>query len=280
MEQQKSDTMRVLFIGAHPDDPDIIGGGTAIRFVEAGADVRFLSLTNGDKGHHRLSPIMLATRRLHEAQQSAAVLGIREYRILTTHDCELEATLDNRKAVTRIIRQFAPHLIFTHRTCDYHPDHRATGTLVMDSAYLLGVPHWCPDTPIPPTHPAIYLMRDSFTYPRPLRPDVIVPVDKEMPRLADAILCHASQFLEWLPFDMGIADEVPPQDDMEARRAFIVRHWMKPRKAADADKLRPLLTERFGESQGRAIQYVEYYELSEYGYQPTAEEQQALFPFL
>ena len=280
MEQTKPNQLRVLFIGAHPDDPDVIGGGTAIRFAEAGADVRFVSLTNGDKGHHTLSPILLANRRLAEARQSAAVLGIREYRVLSTHDCELEATLDNRKAVTRIIRQFAPHLIFTHRTCDYHPDHRATGTLVMDSAYLLGVPHWCPDTPIPSVRPAIYLMRDPFTYPRPLRPDVIVPIDNEMPRLVDAILCHASQFLEWLPFDMGIASEVPPADDVEARRTFIVKLWMEPRKNAEADRLRSLLIARFGEERGRSIRSVEFFELSEYGYRPTAEEQRTLFPFL
>ena len=112
-----------------------------------------------------MMPEALAIRRYQEAQRSKAILGVEEYRVLNHHDCELEVTLEMRKEVTRMIREFSPHLVFTHRIYDYHADHRATGTLVMDSAYLLGVPLWCPETPIPTVKPAIYFLRDTFIQP-------------------------------------------------------------------------------------------------------------------
>lgn len=280
MNKVEPQDLRVMIIGAHPDDPDITGGGLALNFVKVGATVKLVSMCNGDKGHMSMSPEALAARRYQEAQRSKAILGVDEYRVLNHHDCELEVTLEMRKEVTRLIRGFAPHLVITHRTCDYHADHRAVGTLVMDSAYLLGVPLWCPETPIPSVKPAIYFLRDSFRKPSELRPDVILRIDDVMEQLIEALCSHESQFFEWLVFDKGLEADLPPPDDREGRKAFIMKHWMVPRKSYDAQRFRARLVEVYGEAEAERIRYAEAYELSEYGYQPTPEEQSWLFPFL
>jgi len=278
MQVIRPSELRVMIIGAHPDDPDITGGGIALKYVKAGATVKLVSLCNGDKGHMSMSPEALAARRQGEAQRSRAVLGVDEYRVLAHHDCEIEVTLEMRKEVTRLIRAFAPHVIFTHRTCDYHADHRAVGTLVMDSAYLLGVPLWCPETPVSAVKPAIYFLRDAFTHPSELRPDIVVDVGAEMDQLLTALCAHESQFFEWLVFDKQIAEPVP--STLEGRKAFIERHWMAPRKTYDAERFRARLAEVYGAQRAARVRYAEPYELSEYGYQPSAAEVNQLFPFM
>ena len=270
--------LRVMIIGAHPDDPDITGGGLALNFVKVGATVKLVAMCNGDKGHMTMTPEALAARRYQEAQRSKAILGIQEYRILDHHDGELEVTLDMRREVTRIIREFAPHLVFTHRTCDYHADHRAVGTLVMDSAYLLGVPLWCPETPIPAVKPAIYFLRDAFRQPAELRPDIVLDIGMEMDQLLTALCSHESQFFEWLVFDKRITEPVPA--DLAGRKAFIDKYWMVPRKRYDAERFRSRSETVYGEERASQIHYAEAYELSEYGYQPNADEVKQLFPFL
>jgi len=270
--------LRVMIIGAHPDDPDITGGGLALNFVKAGATVKLVSMCNGDKGHMTMKPEALAVRRYQEAQKSKSVLGVDEYRVVDHHDCELEVTLEMRKEMTRLIREFAPHLVFTHRTCDYHADHRAVGTLVMDSAYLLGVPLWCPETPVPAVTPVIYFLRDAFTQPAELRPDIVIDVGEEMDQLLTALCSHESQFFEWLVFDKRITDPVP--SGLEGRKAFIEKHWMIPRKGFDAERFRARLEAVYGVDRARRIRYAEAYELSAYGRQPTSEEVRQMFPFL
>ena len=270
--------LRVLIIGAHPDDPDITGGGIALKYVKSGATVKLVAMCNGDKGHQSMAPEALAARRYQEAQRCKAILGVDEYRILSHHDCEIEVTLEMRKEMTRLIRAFAPHVIFTHRTCDYHADHRAVGTLVMDSAYLLGVPLWCPESPVPAVKPAICFLRDAFTHPAELRPDIVVDIGDEMDQLLTALCSHESQFFEWLVFDKRIEEPVPSA--LEGRKAFIEKHWMIPRKTYDAKRFRSRLEAVYGKEKAAGIRYAEAYELSEYGYQPSAEELKRLFPFV
>ncbi|MBQ9430339.1 MAG: PIG-L family deacetylase [Kiritimatiellae bacterium] len=260
--------LRVMVIGAHPDDPDVYAAGTAVKYVSEGARVVFLSLTNGDKGHRELSPPELAARRKGEAKHAAETLGIEDYLVLDHPDCELEATLENRWELIRIIRKFAPHVIFTHRTCDYHADHRACGTLVMDATYLLGVPHCCPDTPIPNVAPVVFFLRDIFTVPREFRCDVAVDVGAVKDVMADGLLCHVSQFLEWLPPENeGAVEALPkPGAPVEERRAFVRRFWHDARQGQDVKRF------------DLPFEYAECFELSEYGRTPSASELQGLFP--
>lgn len=259
--------LRVMAIGAHPDDPDVNMAGTIRKFVLEGARVRMVSVLNGDKGHRTMPPDELSKRRYAEAQASARVLGVEKYLVLGGHDCELEVTMEWKKKLTKVIREFAPHLIFTHRTCDYHADHRAVAQLVMDVAYFLKVPYWCPEVPVPDVMPAVFFMRDRFTMPRELRPDVVLDVTDVQDVAADALCCHESQFFEWLPPEIpGAQAENPGKDgSIEAKRAFVKKYWFS-RKRLDARRF------------NLEFEYPEVFELSEYGRQPSSAELQEMFP--
>lgn len=259
--------VRVLVVGAHPDDPDINFGGSAVRFSREGATVRFLSVCNGSKGHRVLSEEALAERRFGEMQRSAAILGVEKYTTLGCPDCELEATMAWKKRVTQAIREFAPHLVFTHRTCDYHADHRACGQILMDITYFLKVPHWCPDVPEPEVAPAVFFLRDKFTSPREMRPDVAVDVTSVQDVQADALSCHESQVFEWLPNEYPGATEDNPgvSGSIEAKRAYIKKYWFA-RKVFDAKRF------------NLPFVYPEVFEVSEYGRQLSSEEIRDVFP--
>ncbi len=276
----KQNELRVMIIGAHPDDPDITAGGLAYKFAQCGARVRLVAICNGSKGHMQMKSKEIAIRRYGEAQQAKEILGVEEYRIFPHEDCEIEVTLAQRMEMTRLIREFAPHLVFTHRICDYHVDHRTVGTLVMDTSYLLGVPLWCPDVPIPSVMPAIYFLSDAFRTPSELRPDILFSIDDVKDTILNAMNCHQSQFFEWLAFDKKIEHEIPSATDLPARKAFMEKYWLVPKKGFDAMRFRSRLEALYGKDEAAKIQYVEAFELSEYGYQPTPEELPNLFPFL
>lgn len=270
--------LRVMVIGAHPDDCEICAGGTILKFQAAGAVVNMVSFLNGDKGHMSMQPEALKARRLAETQRVKEILGVSAYLVLPDNeDGELMPSIEMRKTMTRLIRAFDPHVIFTHRTCDYHADHRAVGVLVQDAAYLLGVPLWCPETPIPQNKPALFYMSDAFKTPAELRPDIVVDIDAEMGRSLEALCAHESQFFEWLRFDRRITEEVPAS--LEGRKAFIAKYWLNERKEGDANRFRTQLIARYG-AHGKRVRFAEAFELSEYGHLPTAKELSALFPFL
>ena len=259
---------RAMFIVAHPDDADIHAGAMVAKLAGQGARVRIVALCNGDKGHHAMTSAALAARRYAESRRAAAVFGVEDYLVLPCPDCEIEATLARRAEVTRIIRRFAPHVVFTHRTCDYHADHRATGTLVTDAAYLLGVPLWCPDVPRPTVLPSVYCITDDFTVPRPLRPDLLIASDPHREKVLDAIACHESQVYEWLPWDRR-QQNVPDRSDTAACRAFLEREWFAA-KRNDAARFAAAWREQYP---GIPLpDGVEAYELSEYARPPTPEE--------
>lgn len=259
--------MRIMVIGAHPDDADLTCGCTAISFAKRGARVKFVSVTNGDKGHQTMSPPELARRRKKETEASAKRFGIEEYIVMGAPDCELEASLEWRKKMIRTIREFSPHIIFTHRTCDYHADHRATGQLVMDATYLLVVPNFCPETPEAKVYPAVFFLRDKFTTPRTIRPDVAVNSAPMLDQWAEAVSSHESQFFEWLPRENKKCSEANPGADapMSVKKEFIKRFWAR-RKFDDAKRF------------NLPFEQAEVFEMSEYGKQLTRKELLAIFP--
>src|SRR5688572_18905519 len=130
----------LLVFGAHPDDCEFTAGGLAALYAQIGGRVCFVSMTNGDAGHQSLGGATLARIRREEARAAAAVIGI-ESRVLENHDGELLPTLDRRREVIRLIREWQPELILTPRPYDYHPDHRYTSILVQDAAYMVTVPN-------------------------------------------------------------------------------------------------------------------------------------------
>lgn len=258
---------RYLVISAHPDDGDLIFGGTGIRLARMGHLVRLVSVTNGNAGHQSMNPAALAARRYAETQRAAAEAGF-EYRVLGYNDGRLEVTLDAREELIRLIRTFRPDVVVTHRTCDYHADHRAVAQLVQDAAFLIGVPLCCPDTP-PADHQVVFLLsHDNFTTPRPSRIDAAVATDDALEQKISMLMHHESQFFEWLPWIKGVRDFNASSWSDAEKRKWIYDNWIAPRDRERADKGRELLA-RFGSGGAR---YAELFELSEYGAQPSAEE--------
>ena len=254
---------RFMFFGAHPDDADLLFGGTAIKLARAGHAVKLVATCNGDCGHHRMRRAELAARRYLETQASAAVAGIAEYQVLDNHDCEIECTLENRKEIIRIIRRFEPDVVISHRPVAYHADHRNTAQLVMDSAYLVGVPRFCEDTAIPSQAPVFAYSYDRFVDPRPIRPDAAVEIDSVLETKLAMLDCHVSQFYEWLPFDKGYKDFNHLAMTVEQKREWLLTNW-GARFQASADLGRDTLVKTYGDK-GKAVTYAEVFEFSPYG---------------
>ncbi len=266
--------LRILVFGAHPDDCDVKAGGVAVKYAALDHQVRFVSVTNGDAGHHEIGGVELARRRRAESEAAGAIAGI-EYHVMDNHDGELEPTLENRKKIIRMIRTYTPDLILTHRPNDYHPDHRYTSVLVQDSAYMVTVPNICTDIPALSHNPVIAYLSDTFEKPYPFSPDVVVDIDDVVDKKIDMLHCHTSQMYEWLPYNAGRLDEVPetPQDR---------RKWLEHRTArfeSVANRYRDLLITRYGEERGSKVKYAEAFESCEYGSPLTEDNIPVLFPF-
>lgn len=267
--------LRILIIGAHPDDCEYKAGGTAALYRQLGHTVRFVSVTNGDAGHHEMENAELAQRRLFETVASGGICGV-EYEVLGHHDGCLEPSIPVRFELIGLIREFRPDLILTHRPNDYHPDHRVTSQLVCDAAYLVTVPLISPNVPHLKVNPVIAFLSDDFQRPYPFQPHVVVDVTSVVEKIIDMHDAHVSQFYEWLPYNQGILDQVPtgPRERKEWLGEIV-----KQRLSNTANKYRDQLISRYGEAKARKIQYAEAFEGCEYGSPLTPENVLRLFPF-
>ena len=245
---------RFLVIGAHPDDCDLLAAGLAMKMLQKGHEVFFLSATDGSAGHQTMSRKELAERRYEECRQAGEVLGL-HYETLPIPDGELTADLQCRAMLMRRIREIAPDVILTHRTCDYHPDHRACGQLVMDCSYLVGVPLFCPEVPALRKAPVILSMWDHFTNPVPFRADLCVPIDDVVECKIDATLSHVSQFYEWLPW-IGGWDDIENAPTFEEKTELL--HKQMHNRFSRPAKLYP-------DKLPEGTQYAEAFEWNEYG---------------
>jgi len=264
--------LNIIAFGAHPDDCDIRAGGTAAKWVAAGHKVRFVSVTNGDAGHQTEGGGALAVRRRKEAQEAGKRIGV-EYIVLDNHDGELLPTLDVRLQVIRQMRLANADLVLAPRPNDYHPDHRYTGVLVQDAAYMVTVPNVAPDTPSLRKNPVFMYFQDGFQRPNPFRPDVAVSIDDTIDKKVDMLDAHVSQFYEWLPWHAGVLEQVPK--DAAGRKA-----WLKKQRGGTVSQaVRQALEKWYGAERAGKTQHAEAFELCEYGSRPNEAEIRRLFPF-
>ncbi|MDD4267408.1 MAG: PIG-L family deacetylase [Pirellulaceae bacterium] len=274
-EGQQGGTLRILVFGAHPDDCEIRCGGVAVLWSARGDLVKFVSTTNGDIGHWGMAGGPLAVRRTNEVQAAAAVLGITT-EVLDIHDGEILPTLENRKMFTRLIREWEADIVIGHRPNDYHPDHRYTGILMQDSAYMVTVPFFCPDIPPLKKNPVFLYSADGFQRPNPFQADIVVSIDSVIEKKLDALVLIESQFIEGGA--NGSAETSPKTvDERDAKKAQ-VRESFKRRFAATANQWREKLVELYGQDAGSNVQYAEAFEICEYGRRPSKEEILKLFP--
>ncbi len=268
---QQPTPLQVIAFGAHPDDCDIRAGGTAAKWAAAGHHVRFVAVTNGDAGHQSQGGGALAARRRAEAQEAGRRIGV-EYVVLDNHDGELLPELKIREQIIRQIRQWKADLVLAPRPNDYHPDHRYTGVLIQDAAFMVTVPNVASDTPALRKNPVFMYFEDGFKKPAPFTPDVAVSIDDTFDKKVDMLDAHVSQVYEWLPWLAGRLEEVPK--DATQRRAWLA----KERTPKITDAVRAALTKYYGAAAGK-VQHAEAFEICEYGRQPDEADIRRLFPF-
>ena len=270
--------LRIVVFGAHPDDAEFKAGGTAAKWAKLGHHVKLCSVTNGDIGHWQMAGGPLALRRAAESAAVAKKLGVTS-QVLDIHDGELEPTLENRRLITKVIREWKADLVISHRPWDYHPDHRYVGILVQDAAFMVTVPFFCPDTPHLKKNPVFMYSSDGFLKPYPFKPDMVVAVDDVFDAKVDALHELESQVYEGgASGNEEFMRPVPPAKDVAGRKAWLKQRW-HGRQSVEADRYRGDLVRLYGDEKGKAVKYAEAFELCEYGRRPTATEFNQLFPF-
>ncbi len=268
--------LRIIAFGAHPDDCEIRAGGVAAMWAAQGHHVKFVSTTNGDIGHWKEAGGPLAKRRTAEVQKAAKILGI-ETEVLDIHDGELMPTLENRKTFIRLIREWKADIVLGPRTNDYHPDHRYTGVLVQDAAFMVTVPFICPDVPHLKTNPVFLYFSDRFQKPNPFEPSLVVAIDDVIEKKLHSLVILESQFVEG-----GVSgnESMVPKNEKERAAAYRrVSQRFRSRFESTANKYRAKLIETYGKRKGKQVRCAEAFEVCEYGRRPSAAELKKLFPF-
>jgi len=268
--------LRIIAFGAHPDDCEIQAGGTAAMWAAKGHHVLFVSVSNGDIGHWREAGGPLAHRRKTEVEAAHKILGIKG-EILDIHDGEVLPTLENRRMITRLIREWRADIVLGPRPNDYHPDHRYTGVLMQDAAYMVTVPFFCPDVPHLKKNPAFFYYSDNFKRPNPFQPDVMVSIDAVMEKKLDALGIMVSQFAEGGA--NGSADLMPDDPEKQKARHQAVRESFDKRNQNIASRFRAKIGEWYPGDEAGKVKRAEGFELCEYGAQPNKAELKRLFPF-
>lgn len=268
--------LRIIIFGAHPDDAEYRGAGVAMKWARAGHHVKLVSTTNGDIGHWEQAGGPLALRRIKEVQEVARRMGVTN-EVLDIHDGEIMPTLENRKTITRLIRQWNADIVITNRPNDYHPDHRYTSILVQDSAFMVTVPFFVPDVPALKKNPVFLYTSDRFERPNPFRADIAVGIDEVIEPTLDALLVMESQIHEGGA--NGDASLYPNDPGAREKRRAEVRAELRRRYANAANQYREALIRYYGKEKGQKIVYAQAFEVCEYGRRPTASEIKELFPF-
>lgn len=268
--------LRIICFGAHPDDCELQAGGTAALWASKGHHVKLVSVTNGDIGHWREAGGPLARRRTAEVRRADDILRVAS-EVLDIHDGELLPTLEHRRTITRLIREWHADIVMSHRPNDYHPDHRYTGVLVQDSAFMVTVPFFCPDVPPLKKNPVFFFYPDGFQKPNPFQPDVAVAIDAVIEQKLDALAVMESQFLEGGAG--GSAALIPSDAAKLVQRRQQVRAGHANRGRNTAQRFRTKLAEWYGKETADTIGYAEAFEICEYGRRPGKEELAKLFPF-
>jgi bacillithiol biosynthesis deacetylase BshB1 len=191
--------MRVLAIGAHPDDIELLCGGTMAKYTKNGHIVIIASMTNGDKGHPKIPPKELARIRLEEARRSAEVLGA-DHMWAGFRDAEVFHNRASIMKVVEVIRKAKPDVVFTMSPHDYHGDHINTSTIVAEAVFDAGVPLVKTKSP---AHTAKRVYHCETLFGIGFEPDLWVDISEMMKLKVRALQEHKSQ-INWMKEHHGI----------------------------------------------------------------------------
>ena len=185
---------RILAVGAHPDDLEILCSGTLAKYVGQGAHIIMAIATDGSAGHMLIPPDKLAQIRHKEAQEAASLIGA-ELHWLGYPDELIFEDMDTRLRFIDLIREAKPDLILTHDPNDYHPDHRVVSRLMFDASFVSGLPNIKTEHPAHPGVCPLYYF-DTLTGAGFL-PTEYVDITDTFETKKAMLRSHASQ-LTWL----------------------------------------------------------------------------------
>ncbi|ULL14979.1 PIG-L family deacetylase [Paenibacillus sp. H1-7] len=270
--------LRIIVIGAHPDEPDIYAGGTAALFAELGHKVKFLSLTDGCGGHHEMAADELVRRRTLEAKEAAKRLGIEEYEVLTeVHDGDLLPDLPMRQEVIRQIRRWQADIVITfHPDGGSHADNRYAGKVVSDAAsFVAHVRNVVPEVPALSRSP-LYLLMPDYSMRSRYTADIVIDIADALEKKLLACDAHASQFYEFSAWGRDMLHEVP--ESWEDKKDYLLRGWAQ--FFDTSEEMLPALIKGYGAERAGQIRYAEPFEIASYSRRPDDEELKQLFPML
>ncbi len=203
--------MRILALHAHPDDWEILAGGTLALLAQAdGVHLTVATMTAGDCGTAAMGPAEISAVRKLEAATAAALLGA-EYLCAGFQDLAIFNDDAARRRVTELLRQARPDLVLTANFPDYHCDHEATHLLVRDACFGVSAPNYqCGDAPPLERIPHLYFMDSTEGIDRdghPLAAEFTVDVAATIETKRAVVACHESQ-RDWLRRQHGLDDYV------------------------------------------------------------------------
>ncbi len=211
--------MHIASIHAHPDDAEILAGGTLALLRQAGHDVTIVTMTPGDKGSDRLGPEEIAAVRRLEASTAAALIGA-DYRCAEFRDLEIFHDNPSRHRIVELLRELRADIVLTSAPSDYLCDHEVTSTLVRDALFGACNPNYPAASPVLTGIAHLYFMdpiEGLDREHRPVQPDFIVDITDVFETKAAMLASHASQ-REWLKRIHGMDDYLATMEAWSARR--------------------------------------------------------------
>jgi LmbE family N-acetylglucosaminyl deacetylase len=192
--------LRIVSIHAHPDDAEILVGGTLAQLRAAGHDVTIVTMTPGDCGTRDYPPEEIAAIRRREAARGAAVIGA-HYICAEFRDLAIFNDDPSRRRVAELLRKVQPDVVLTASPVDYHCDHEATSILVRDACFGAPAPNYiCGTEPRIPEIPHLYFLDPAEGRDRDgnvIHPEFIVDVTSTLAVKREMLACHESQ-RKWL----------------------------------------------------------------------------------
>ncbi len=173
----------ILAIGAHPDDVDMIAGGTLAKLADRGREIVIADLTRGETATRGT-----AERRSREAAAAANVLGAAHRENLDLGDGVLENNMASRRKIIELVRTYRPVLLLTHHERDLHPDHAAAGRMVRDAFYPGGFSNFPADGSSWRPNELLFFMAHT-----PFEPGFVVDISNYHDRKMNAVKCFVSQ---------------------------------------------------------------------------------------
>jgi N-acetylglucosamine malate deacetylase 1 len=186
--------VRVLAVGAHPDDLEILASGTLAKFAARGDEVFMTHVSRGDKGHGQIPHHEVGETRDREAEAAAAVVGAQSIS-MGFLDCQIYVNDENMRRMVDLIRMTKPDLIITHHPKDYHGDHNAVTKLVLDASFNATVPYYVTAYPAHPLTPPVYFMDTLACID--FEPEEYVDISDTLDLKLKAMASHVSQ-ITWL----------------------------------------------------------------------------------